>query len=126
MRIDGRTLSHGVSEKIREMAVQRVMDGEAPSSVIASYGMCRTTIYKWMRAVKKRGLSALKARRHPGPKPTLSPRQKLQVRRWINGNDPRQYGFDFGLWTRRIVGELIERKFGIRLGVTAVATAPRV
>jgi len=42
------------------------------------------------------------------------------VRRWISGRDPRQYGFDFGLWTRQIVGELIGQKFGVRLGVTAV------
>jgi transposase len=42
------------------------------------------------------------------------------VFRWINGNDPRQYGLDFGLWTRSVVAELIERKFGIRLGLTAI------
>ena len=40
--------------------------------------------------------------------------------RWINGCDPRQYGLDFGLWTRSVVADLIERKFAIRLGVTAV------
>ena len=40
--------------------------------------------------------------------------------RWINGRDPRQYGLDFGLWTRPSVAELIERNFCIRLGVTAV------
>ncbi|OGA46842.1 MAG: hypothetical protein A3F74_27425 [Betaproteobacteria bacterium RIFCSPLOWO2_12_FULL_62_58] len=37
-----------------------------------------------------------------------------------NGRDPRQYGLDFELWTRRIVAMLIERKFGIRLGVRVV------
>jgi hypothetical protein len=42
------------------------------------------------------------------------------VFRWINGKDPRQYGLDFGLWTRSVVADLIERKFGIRLGLTAV------
>jgi hypothetical protein len=47
-------------------------------------------------------------------------RQKLQVRGWINGKDPRQYGLDFGLWTRPIVAALIEQKFGVRIGVTAV------
>jgi hypothetical protein len=31
-----------------------------------------------------------------------------------------QYGLDFGLWTRSVVADLIERKFGIRLGLTAV------
>ena len=40
--------------------------------------------------------------------------------RWVNGKDPRQYGLDFGLWTRSIVASLIERKFEIRLGLTAV------
>ena len=120
MQIDGRTLSHDTLETIRHLAVQRVKEGERPSSVMASYGLCRTTIYKWLRAARRGGMKALKARKHPGPLPTLSSRQKLQVRRWINGKDPRQYGFDFGLWTRKIVAALIEQKFSVQLGVTAV------
>jgi hypothetical protein len=39
---------------------------------------------------------------------------------WVNGKDPRQYGLDFGLWTPAMVCDLIERKLGISLGVTAV------
>src|SRR3989449_1238445 len=120
MRIDGRTWSHETSETIRRLAVQRVKEGEAPSSVIKSYGLCRTTIYKWLTAERQGGAAALTARKHPGRKPALTPRQKLQVRRWINGKDPRQYGFDFGLWTRQIVAALIAQKFRVRLGVTAV------
>ena len=118
--IDGRTLSHEVSEHIRLMAVRRVRAGERPSDVIRGYGLCRTTIYKWLRSARGGGETALRARQHPGRKPFLSPKQKLQVRRWINGKDPRQYGFDFGLWTRRIVAELIEERFGVQLGVTAI------
>jgi hypothetical protein len=49
----------------------------------------------------------------------LTPRQEQQVIRWINGRDPRQYGLDFGLWTRSVVAELVERKLGIRLRLTA-------
>jgi transposase len=120
MTIDGRTLSHETSETLRLLAVRRVKDGERPSSVIKSYGLCRTTIYKWLQAEQRGGAKALKARTHPGPPSALSPRQKLQVRGWINGKDPRQYGFDFGLWTRQIVAALIEQKCGVRLGVTAV------
>jgi transposase len=120
MRIDGRTLSHETSETIRRLAVRRVKEGERPSSVIESYGLCRTTIYKWLRTARRGGEAALKARKHPGRTPTLTLRQKLQVRGWINGKDPRQYGFDFGLWTRQIVAALIEQKFGVRIGVTAV------
>jgi transposase len=120
MKIDGRTLSHETSEQLRVMAVRRVREGERPSSVIRGFGLCRTTIYKWLRVARRGGEEALKARKHPGRKPRLSARQKLQVRRWINGRDPRQYGFDLGLWTRKIVAELLKDKFRIQLGVTAI------
>jgi transposase len=109
-----------VSESIRRMAVRRVREGEAPSEVIGSYGLCRTSIYRWLRAEKRRGEGALAARKHPGPAPALTERQRKQVRKWICGRDPRQHGFDFGLWTRKIVSAMIEKKFGIGLGLTAV------
>ena len=40
--------------------------------------------------------------------------------RWINGKNPRQYGFDFGLWTRQIVRELIVQRFGVRLSLASI------
>lgn len=122
MKLDGRTLDHTTLEQIRRMAVQRVREGEQPAAVIASFGFCRTTIYKWMKlaAGRGRGLKALSSTRGTGRPRSLTPAQERQVFRWINGRDPRQYGLDFGLWTRAIVGVLIQRKFGIGLGVTAV------
>ena len=122
MKRDGRKLDHATLETIRLMAVERVREGEAPSAVISSYGFSRTTIYKWLTAAAKPGvgLRALQARPAPGRPRSLTPRQEHQVFRWINGRDPRQYGLDFGLWTRSVVADLIERKFGIRLGLTAV------
>jgi transposase len=120
MKMDGRRHSHGTLETIRMMAVHRVREGEAPSAVMNSYGLCRTSIYRWLRAAKAGGEAALKSRTHPGPPPKLTPRQEQQVRGWICGKDPRQYGFDFGLWTRRIVAELIQRKFKKTLSLTTV------
>lgn len=120
MKIDGRTLTHEASETIRIMAVRRVKEGERPSEVIKSYGLCRTTIYRWVRAAARGGEAALQSRKASGPPCKLSARQKQQVRTWICGKDPRQYGFDFGLWTRRIVADLIERRMGQTLGLTAV------
>ena len=117
-------LDHQTLEAIRLMAVERVRDGETPSAVIASYGLCRTTIYKWLAAASKPGvwLKALRSRPVTGRPLRLTPRQEQQVFRWINGQEPRQYGLDFGLWTRSIVASLIERKFNVRLGLTAVGT----
>jgi len=104
------------------MAVQRVREGERPSTVVAAYGFCRTTIYKWLGRVagRGRGMRALAARKATGRPRRLTAAQERQVFRWVNGQDPRQYHLDVGLWTRQVVAELIERKFGVRLGVTAV------
>ena len=122
MTRDGRSFDHRTLEAIRLMAVERVREGERPSSVVASFGFSRTTIYKWLNAAATPGLGlqALRSRPATGRPRTLTPPQERQVFRWVNGRDPRQYGLDFGLWTRAVVADLIERKLGIKLGVTAV------
>src|SRR4051794_27376158 len=122
MTRDGRSFDHRTLEAIRLMAVERVREGERPSSVVTSFGFNRTTIYRWLKAASTPGLGleALRSTPATGRPRTLTPRQERQVFRWINGRDPRQYGLDFGLWTRAVVADLIERKLGIKLGVTAV------
>jgi len=106
------------------MAVERLLEGEAVTAVMASYGLCRTTGYKWLAKVRGRGRGkrCLAARPGTGRKPKLTRLQKSQVFRWVNGKNPMQYGFDFALWTRAIVRELILQKFNIRLSVTSVGS----
>lgn len=121
VKIDGRTLDHKALEHVRMLAVRRVIEGqEAPSAVMASLGLCRTTIYPWLREYRQRGFDALAERIAAGPEPKLTEKQRQQVRRWVLGKDPRQYGFDFGLWSRRIVQALIQDKLGIELSLTGV------
>jgi transposase len=118
---DGRKLDHQSLETLRLIAVRRVTEeGEKPSEVMRSLGLCRTSIYPWLRAHKRKGPAALRMRKACGPRPKLTPKQCQQVRRWIIGKDPRQYGFHFGLWTRQIVAQLIKEEFGVSLKLTAV------
>jgi len=122
MKRDGRTLDHATLEEFRLLALRRVKEGEKPSAVVKSLGMNRTSIYRWLRAASGRGKGerALASRPATGRPCKLTASQQAQVFRWINGKDPRQYGLDFGLWTRQIAAVLIEQKFGVQLGVTAV------
>lgn len=124
MKRDGRTHDRKTQEAIRLMAVERILEGEDVASVMASYGFCRTTAYKWLAKARGRGRGkrVLAARKGTGRPPKLTASQKRQVFRWINGKNPLQYGFDFGLWTRAMVRELIFRKFGVRLSVTSVGS----
>lgn len=104
------------------MAVARVREGERPSVVVASYGFHRCTIYRWHQHARGRGqgLRALASRPATGRPRTLTAAQERQVFRWINGKNPRQYGFDFGLWTRQIVRDLIAQRFGVRLSLASI------
>ena len=122
MKRDGRTFDHQTLEEIRLMAIERIREGARPSEVIASYGFNRTTIYKWINAALRPGvgIKALRSTPPTGRPRSLTPAQEKRVFRWVNGRDPRQYGLDFGLWTRAVVAELIDKKFGVRLGLTAV------
>ena len=121
MKIDGRTLDHKTLEHLRITAVRRVVeDGEAASEVMRCLGLYRTSIYRWLNGYEEGGWAALVEKIAQGPEPKLAQRQRQQVKRWILGKDPRQYGFDFGLWSRRIVQALLREKMGIQLGLTAV------
>ena len=122
MKRDGRTLDHATLEEFRRLALRRVREGEKPADVVKSLGMSRTSVYRWLKAASGRGKGerALASRPATGRPTKLSAVQQRQVFRWINGRDPRQYGLDFGLWTRQIAATLIEQKFGVTLGLTAV------
>jgi len=121
MKIDGRTLDHKTLEHIRIAACRRVLEeGEKPSVVAASLGFCRTSIYPWLRRVEDDGWEVLAEKIAKGPERLLTESQRQRVKRWIVGKDPRQYGFEFGLWTRRIVQRMIHDKFEIQLCLTSV------
>src|SRR4029079_8872228 len=116
MKRDGRGFDHGTLETIRLMAVERVLDGERPSSVVTSYGFNRTTIYRWLSAAATPGVELRVWRATPatGRPRSLTSHQEKQVFRWINGHDPRQYGLNFGLWTRSLVAEMIKSQLHIQ------------
>lgn len=122
MKRDGRLLDRQTQEAIRLMAIERIREGERPTEIIEAYRFNRTTVYKWINAALRPGvgIKALRSAKATGRSRSLSAKQEQQVFRWINGRDPRQCGLDFGLWTRAVVPELIEKQFGVRSGLTAV------
>ncbi len=122
MKQDGRTLSHETLEAMRFMALERMREGESPTAVSASFGLHRTWAYK-VRAQARgrgRGQRALRSTKGTGRPRKLTAAQERQVFHWVNGKTPRQYRFDFALWTRPIVAELIAERFGVTLSLASV------
>ena len=120
MKRDGRTVSRAALEEMRVIALQRMREGESPAEVAASFGLHRGWAYKVLAKAKGRGKRALLSTKGTGRPRTLTDAQERQVFRWVNGKNPLQYGFDFGLWTRQIVRDLVAQKFGVSLSLASI------
>jgi len=122
MKRDGRSVSREALEEMRLMALDRLSEGESPRAVSASFGLHRSWAYKVREKARGRGKGkrALRSTKGSGRPRKLDAAQERQVFRWVNGKNPMQYGFDFGLWTRQIVRELIEQRFGAVLSLASV------
>lgn len=75
-------------------------------------GRDEQTVRAWRRAWKARGMQALKAKVHPGPKRRMTDEQWHAVIDLL-GHPPRHYGLDAYLWTAALIGRLIQQKFGV-------------
>lgn len=122
MKRDGRTVSRAALEEMRLTALERMREGESPAEVAASFGLHRGWAYKVLAKAKGRGRGrhALLSTKGTGRPRTLTAAQERQVFGWVNGKNPRQYGFDFGLWTRQIVRELVAQKFDVSLSLASI------
>src|SRR5689334_14779415 len=105
---------------MRLRAVDAVESGVHPEDVAASLGMGRGTVYGWLAKYREGGREALKARPVPGRAPKLSGEQMRRLYTLIAGTDPRQLEFEFALWTRELVRELIRREFRVSLSTVSV------
>lgn len=117
---DGRKLDHATLEAIRIRSVKQIEAGARVEEVAAGLGLNRSTVFGWVASYREGGERALRSKPVPGRPPRLSAAQLRTLYTLIVGNDPRQYEFDFALWTRELVRELIWKKFGVRLSAVSV------
>lgn len=117
---DGRKLDHQTLEEMRMRAVSAVEAGQHPEDVAATMGMSRSAVFGWIARYREGGKQALRARPVPGRPPKLSGDQLRKLYTLITGVDPRQLQFEFAMWTREMIAELIRREFGVSLSLSAV------
>src|SRR5664279_579710 len=115
---DARRLPQAAQEELRRRAVRLVEQGESQVRVAELFGVARQAVGRWVKAHREGGEDALAAgkrgRRH-GQKTLLSLAQQAQISRAIAEKNPDQLRLPGFLWTRALVCELIERRYGIRV-----------
>jgi transposase len=117
---DGRKIGPEAMEEIRIRAVQRVQSGESPETVIKTLGFSRACIYNWLARYRAGGWHALRTGHRSGRPKRLSGKQIKWIYNTIRDKDPQQLKFEFALWTRSMIVDLIKRQFGIKLSPTTV------
>jgi transposase len=105
---------------IRIRAVEQIQAGAHPEDVAKSLGLTRSTVFAWVAKFREGGIEALRAKPVPGRPPKLSGAQLRKLYALIVGANPRQLQFEFSLWTREIVREVIRREFGVALSAVSV------
>jgi len=120
MKQDGRALDHKTLEEIRIRAVQSVEAGESPEDVIRTLRFGRTVIYSWLAKYREGGIDALRAKAISGRPSKMTGRQLQWVYKTVTCKNPLQLRFEFALWTRSMIRELIREKFGVRLSEVSV------
>ena len=117
---DGRALRRVTQEEIRIRAVQQVEAGESPEAVIRALGFGRTVIYDWLARYREGGIDALRAKPVRGRPTKLDGRQLKWIYKTVAGKNPLQLRFEFALWTRAMVRDLIRERFNVRLSEVSV------
>lgn len=100
-------------EDTRALAVAALERGESPDRVAEIFGCGRSTVYAWWSAFREQGPEAFQVKESPGRPPRLTEKQEAHLWGVIVGKDPRQLQFEFALWTRGMVRELIRREFNV-------------
>jgi transposase len=117
---DARKLDHATLEALRIRAVRSVQDGESPEDVARTLRVTPRAVYRWLGLYRQGGWNALKAKPLAGRPPKLDARMLKWLYDTVTQKNPLQLKFQFALWTREMVVELIKRKYGIRLARNSV------
>lgn len=119
---DFRSIGRVAQKELRRRALflierQGLSQGQAAQLV----GVHRQTVNTWVKRHREQGEDGVLDGRRVSPrrgKGVLSADEASRVRAWIVGQPPDKLELPFGLWTSRAVREVIERRFGKRLGLT--------
>ena len=100
-----------------------VHSGMSKRKVARVLGVRPNTITDWCRRYESSGNKGLEEGVRgvkSEDKKSLTTQQEKQIQKMITDTMPDQLKLDFALWTRKAVKELVEREFGIVLGLTTM------
>ena len=93
--------------------------GHNGSEIARMLGVTPGAVSQWKKVYQRDGPSALKAKRHPGPGPKMTLRQRQKLTRLLL-KGPRRHGCANELWTLGRIAKVIRKHFGVQYGPSGV------
>jgi transposase len=118
--MDARKLTHKTLTELRKRGVASVQNGQSPKVVALALGISMVTMYGWLSRYRDGGWDALDARKRGGRKPKLNAKAIRWIYKTVTEKNPLQLKFTFALWTAKMIGQVIYRKFGVKLAKSSV------
>jgi transposase len=118
--LDARRLSHTMLTELRKRGVASVQGGQSPEIVAPALGISRATMYGWLARYRDGGWGALDARKRGGRKPKLDAKAIRWIYKTVTEKNPLQLKFTFALWTAKMIGQVIFRRFKIKMSKSSV------
>lgn len=119
-RNDARKLDHKTLTELRRRAVKSIKNGESPEKVAEILNVNRVTIYGWLARFRENGWSGLDAKKRGGRPTKLDGKALKWIFETVSTKNPLQLKFPFALWTAKMIGQLIEKRFKIKLSKASV------
>jgi len=110
--MDGRALSHEVSEHCRFSAINLHQKNIPVNVIAASLGVTRQAVYRWIRNEKVHGKCSLKSTKSPGRDFYLTEKQIKKLLSFIK-RPASDLGYSTDLWSGPRIRHLIKYKFQI-------------
>ena len=119
---DARKIPDEVMNYLRRIAVRAVEEKHYSPEVIADIlGISRSSLYDWLRWYREGGEEALDTQSAPGAPPVITEEMDRWLKTVVLTTTPVDHGYDTRLWTRDLLAELLNRRFGIQVAGNTVS-----
>ena len=106
-------LKNDLGEWRRGRAVRAYIDKRKVTDIAAECGVTRGSVNRWLQWYDADHIDGLRTRIAEGPAPKLTDEQREALTIIIELG-PMQAGYQSGVWTGPMIGDLIEQRFGVR------------
>ena len=100
-------------ERRRRRAIDLLKTGLSISGVARRMGCSHSSVILWRDAVRRNGVSALKAKPAPGRPARLTPSERKRLPGLLL-RGALSWGYSTDLWTTERIAKVIEREFRVR------------